>query len=392
MKRVVLKKATEKFVHSFHPWIYQQAIKTADPNIEPGEIVYITNSNNQFIAYGFYNPHSAIALRILELHESNIPDEAWFYKKIAEAISRRKNILSSATNSCRLVFGESYFLPGLIVDKYADFLVIQIHTAGVERFKQHIINYLTELSKPTGIIEKNDSDIRTLEQLTITESHTHGKKIPESFIITENTFRYKIFLGQKTGFYCDQRENRKAVSALSSGKKVLDCFSYTGSFALHCLKNKAQHVLRIDSSKDALAIGDENIKLNGFSLENSPSLVGNAFEVLRKFRDENKRFDMIILDPPKLASRKQEKDKALRAYKDINLLAIKLLNTDGILATFSCSGGVNREDFRMALAWAAKDAERKMSIIQTLGQPEDHPINIYFPESEYLKGFICRVL
>ena len=392
MRNVVLKKSFEKFVVSYHPWIYQQAVQSANHSIEPGEIVRIVNRDNQFLAYGFYNPYSAIALRILELQEITIPNEQWFYKKIDEAISRRIHILSRATDSCRLIFGESDFLPGLIVDTYAGYLIVQIHTAGIEKLKKFIFTTLIEILHPQKIIEKNDANIRKLEHLENTPRDEN--EIPESVIINENGIRYKIFIGagQKTGFYCDQRENRTTVASYARGKRVLDCFSYTGSFALHCLKNEAREVIRIDSNQDALLIGNENITLNQFSLENSPFLLGNAFLVLRKLRDEDKHFDMIILDPPKLAATKAHKDKALRAYKDINLLAIKLLNKDGILATFSCSGGISREDFRMALSWAAKDACRSLHILTILGQPEDHPINIFFPESEYLKGFICRIL
>ncbi len=392
MKNVILKKGAQRFVLSHHPWVYQQAIDKANSYIPPGEIVRIVNSDNRFLAYGFYNKASALSLRILELDESSIPDEKWIYKKIEEAIGRRDKILNNETDSCRLVYSESDYLPGLIVDKYGDYLVLQIHTTGMERFKNSIIDFLNKLVQPQRIIEKHDPRIRELEHL---ENIIPDENIPiESLTIIESGIRYKMVIGsgQKTGFYCDQRDNRVSVASYAEGKKVLDCFSYTGSFALHCLKNKAQHVLRIDSNHDALSLGNENIVQNGFSLEHSPSLCGDVFELLREFRDGNKTFDMIILDPPKLASTKREKDRAFRAYKDINLFAMKLLNPNGILASFSCSRCITRDDLRILLSWAAKDARRQPHIITTLSQPEDHPINVFFPESEYLKGFICRVL
>jgi 23S rRNA (cytosine1962-C5)-methyltransferase len=395
MNTVILKPGRDKTARKYHPWIFSGAIKEIKGDIGPGEIIEVYDGGNNFIAYGYYNVRSQIRVRMLEWDKNVRPDYTWWFDKLRAAIERRKQLLESGqTNSCRLIYGESDLLPGLIVDKYSDYLVVQALSAGIEKVKNIIVSSLEKIVSPVGIFERSDTESRTLEGLPSAMGILWGKEPPNHVIIKENGFSFSVDIksGQKSGFYLDQRDNRAAVSKFAAGLYILDCFSYSGGFSVYALGSGAKSATLVDSSKQSLELAFENIKLNRLEGPDVQTVAGDVFEVLRIFRDEGKTFDMIILDPPKFAPSKADLKKALLGYKDINLSAMRLLRPGGILATFSCSGAVNPQTLQTVLFWAATDANRSVQILQSLSQGIDHPRLVTFPESEYLKGFICRVI
>jgi 23S rRNA (cytosine1962-C5)-methyltransferase len=392
MKKITLKKGREKPVLKKHPWIFSGAIKEVDAGIIDGEIIELCDYSAEFLAYGYYNSKSQISIRLLEWNKDIDIDDSWWGDKIKNSISRRDSIIK--TDSYRLIFSEADYLPGLIVDKYGDYFVMQVLTAGIERVKQIIVNALLSLTSPSGIYERSDSVTRELEGLEKTTTILFGDSVPGSIIINENDFKFAVNLkeGQKTGFFLDQRRNRETVANFSKGRRVLDCFSYSGAFSVYSLAHGAESSTLVDSSKQALGLAQKNLELNNLSDSKFELVNEDVFKTLRKFRDCSADFDLIILDPPKLAPTRAQRNKALRAYKDINLLGMKLLTQNGILATFSCSGGISQQDFRQIIFNAARDANREVQILTQLSQGSDHPIRLSCPETEYLKGVICRVI
>ncbi|MGZ3871465.1 MAG: class I SAM-dependent rRNA methyltransferase [Mucilaginibacter sp.] len=394
MIEVILKKGKEKAVLHRHPWVFSGAIEKVSGKPANGDIVKLVDAKGAFMAYGFYNDQSRVALRLLEWDETVAVDEQWFREKVAVAVMGRNHILADGTNNtCRLVFSESDYLPGLIVDKYAGHLAVQILTAGIEKMMPPIIDELQRLLKPESIFDKSDASSRNHEGLETQNIVLAGNHPPERVEVIENRIIYNINIaeGQKSGFYCDQRDNRKIVASYAKGKKVLDCFSYTGGFTLNSLRDGAATVTAVDSS--ALAIGTlrENVLLNKFDPETVTTITSDVNKQLRAFREDGEFFDMVILDPPKYAPSRSALDKAARAYKDLNRLGMLLLNKGGLLATYSCSGAMNMETFKQVLAWAALDAGKQVQFIHQFCQPEDHPVRASFPEGEYLKGLLCRV-
>ncbi len=392
MKKIILKKGKEKPVLKKHPWIFSGAIEKVEPGVGDGEIIELCDHSSGFLAYGYYNSKSQISVRLLEWERDIDINSGWWEEKIKNSISRRDSIIK--TDSYRLIFSEADYLPGLIVDKYGNYLVIQVLTAGIERVKEIIINALLNLTGTSGIYERSDSVTRKLEGLEKRAAILFGDSVPDSIIINENDFKFSVNLmkGQKTGFYLDQRQNREIVSNFSKGRRVLDCFSYSGGFSVSALTHGAESTTLIDSSKQALALAQENLELNNLGNSKFELINDDVFKTLRKFRDSSADFDLIILDPPKLAPTNAQRNKALRAYKDINLLGMKLLTQNGILATFSCSSGISQQDLRKVIYNAARDADREVQILTQLSQGSDHPIRLTCPETEYLKGFICRVI
>jgi 23S rRNA (cytosine1962-C5)-methyltransferase len=290
------------------------------------------------------------------------------------------------------VHGESDALPGLIADRYADVLVLQFLSSGVEHWRGLLIDLLVELSGVRNVYERSDVDVRRLEGLPERSGPLRGTP-PERVQIQEAGLNFQVDLvrGHKTGFYLDQRWNRGRVRQLARGKQVLDCFCYTGGFSLNALKGGARDVLAVDSSTDALAQARENLALNRLPADGVEWLEGDVFKVLRSLRDQARQFDLIVLDPPKFAPTAAQADRAARGYKDINLLAFKLLRPGGVLASFSCSGGVDASLFRKIVAGAALDAGVEAQILERLSQDIDHPVGLNFPEGEYLKGLVVRV-
>jgi 23S rRNA (cytosine1962-C5)-methyltransferase len=395
MVDVILKKGKEKAALQRHPWIFSGAIEKVKGSPENGEVVKVLAANKDFLAYGYYNDKSRVAVRLLEWVEAETIDKDWYQQRIQTAIAARKHVLLKGdTNTCRLVFSEADFLPGLIVDQYADFLSLQILSAGMENIKADIIDILKAELNPTGIFDKSDASARTHESLDVEQGLLWGENPPEFLEVKENGIRYHINIegGQKSGFYCDQRDNRLLLADYAAGKSVLDCFSYSGGFSLNSLKQGATHVTSVDSSALALETLQRNIGLNGFAGDRSTSIQSDVNKQLRVFKEEGKTFDIVVLDPPKYAPSRSALDRAARAYKDLNRLGMGLLESGGLLATFSCSGAVDLETFKQIIAWAALDAGKEVQIVKQFHQPEDHPVRISFPEGEYLKGLLLRVL
>ncbi|HTH82060.1 MAG TPA: class I SAM-dependent rRNA methyltransferase [Mucilaginibacter sp.] len=391
---VVLKKGKEKAVLHRHPWVFSGAIEQVKGKPANGDIVRLVNAKGDFMAYGFYNDQSRVALRLLEWDEHVTVNEDWFRNKVAVAVAGRGELLGTgATNTCRLIFSESDYLPGLIVDKYGDHLAVQVLTSGIEKMMPVIIDELQRLLNPLSIFDKSDASSRSHEGLETTNVVLFGSEPPESVEVKENNVIYNINIaeGQKSGFYCDQRDNRKIVAAHAKGKKVLDCFCYTGGFTLNALHNGSASVTSVDSSALAIETLKANIGLNKLDAKKHTAIQSDVNKQLRVFKDEGELFDIIILDPPKYAPSRSALDRASRAYKDLNRLAMLLLNKGGLLATYSCSGAMDMETFKQVIAWAALDAGKQVQFIHQFCQPEDHPVRSSFPEGEYLKGLLCRV-
>jgi len=388
--RITLKPAREKSLIRRHPWIFASAIQAVDKEPGSGSTVDLLSSKGDFLARASYSPHSQIRARAWTFTDEAV-DSEFFRKRIRSAIQLRRELkLADQSDSYRLIHGESDGIAGLIVDRYKDVLVLQSLTAGCEFWKETLADLLVEETGVRDVHERSDADVRELEGLQPINSALRGT--PHVHVhISEHGLKFKVDIvtGHKTGFYLDQRANRRRVGELALGRDVLNCFCYTGGFSLNALANGAKSVLSIDSSADALALLEENLEFNDLRADRHTSMEGDVFQLLRKFRDENRSFDLIVLDPPKFAPTAAHAEKASRAYKDINLLAFKLLRSGGILVTFSCSGGVDAALFQKIVASAALDAGVDATIIEHLSQGADHPISLHFPEGAYLKGLIC---
>lgn len=378
-----------------HPWVYSGAVARVEGEPGAGGVVRVVDRQGAFLAWGYTNYKSQIRARVLDWDESARIDDAWWRRRVRESIERRRDLPAlDACDACRLVHSEADGLPGLVVDRYGEWLVVQALTAGVERVKDVIVDALSESARPAGIFEKSDQDARSLEGLGASVGRLAGDDPPDRLEIGEGGHRFLVDIksGQKTGFYIDQRDNRRLAAEYAAGKDVLDLFSYTGAFSVYALRGGAVRATLVESSVPALRLAEENLLANRADPAAFDLVQGNAFETARSFRDAGRRFDMVIVDPPKLAQSRTHVEKAERAYKDVNLLAMKLLAPGGILVTFSCSGAVGVEYFSRIVSWASADARRDVQILQRLSQGADHPVMPSFPESEYLKGFICRVL
>lgn len=394
MITVRLKPGRERALENRHPWIFSGAIAGVDGACTPGDIVLIVDAQGGHRAWGYYNPRSQIAVRILSWDVTEGIDQAFLWRRLEQAIARRQALPGLAdTTACRLVNAESDGLPGLIVDCYDDWLVLQSLTAGIERLKDDIADLLMELVHPRGIYERSDVDVRPREGLADKSGTLRGETPIGPVTIEEQgrLFHVDLLRGHKTGFYLDQRENRARVAAYCSGGEVLNAFSYTGGFGVYAGTAGAHRIVNLDSSVEALRAAEEHMLLNNVPGERGESIAGDAFRVLRTFRDQARRFDVIVLDPPKFAFSQAQLPSATRGYKDINLQAMHLLRPGGILATFSCSGAVDENLFQKIVFGASVDAGRDVQILERLGQAADHPVLLSFPEAAYLKGLLCRV-
>lgn len=394
MSSVFLKKSADSFIKRKHPWIFSGAIEKVEGNPANGETIQIFSSNKTLVGVGSYSPSSQIRVRVWSFNPEEKIDKDFFRKKFLAASQFRKRIVdTSQTNAYRIINSENDGLPGLIVDRYADYLICQFLSSGSDFHKKIITETLDEVFNPIGIYERSDVEIRIKEGLEPTKGTLSGKEPDDLIQILENGLKFSVDVknGHKTGFYLDQRDNRKLVSEFSRGKNVLNCFSYTGGFSVYALSSGAKNLTQIEASESALDLSTKNIELNNPDDSKIENISGDVFEVLRKFRDERRTFDLIILDPPKFAESESQIQKASRGYKDINLLAIKLLNPGGILFTFSCSGHISQELFQKIVADAALDSGREVKIIKQLTQAADHPVALNFPEGLYLKGLVCYV-
>lgn len=394
--QLILKPKREKSVLNRHPWLFSRAISRIEGAPKSGDLVQVLDANGRYLATGSFSPQSQIRVRLLSWDADEAIDAEFWHGRLQQANQHRQQLdLEPATNAYRLFNAEADGLPGLIVDKYGDYLVLQSLTAGIERQKETILAALNQIWQPTGIVERSDAEVRKKEGLPKISRVASGEAPPETLIIQENGIKFGVNLmgGHKSGFYLDQRDNRTAVCQPHhvKNKRVLNVFAYTGGFGLYAIANEASQVTHIDSSYDALALAEQNVLHNGWERPQDEYLAGDAFDVLRHYRDSNETFDLIVLDPPKFAHSQRDIDRACRGYKDLNLLAMRLLSPDGLLATFSCSGLISADLFQKVLFGAAVDAERQVQILQPLAQGADHPILLTFPESAYLKGFLCRV-
>ncbi len=376
-------------IHPGHPWIFSNEIFRVFGEPAPGDVVKVTRKagrKRELIGFGFYNPHSLIAVRLFSKEEDFT--KVFLKKKIERALRLRQRILED--NSFRLIHGESDGLPGLIIDKYENGFVLEINCLGMEIRKNLIIDTLAELFNINFIYEKSDSHYRKFEGLEPVVRIVRGE-LQERVVIIQNGIHFSVDIiqGQKTGFYFDQRTNRQKVKELAAGKRVLDLFCYTGGFALYAGQGKAKSVLGVDSSERAIELAQENSRLNNLERQCS-FVVGDVFEFLREKAQSEEKFDLIILDPPAFAKTKREVKDARRGYKDINLFAMKVLAPDGLLVTSTCSHYVNADDFIDILNQARIDAGREFRIIGRGFQSGDHPVVIGMPESEYLKCFYLQ--
>jgi 23S rRNA (cytosine1962-C5)-methyltransferase len=386
---IILKAGREKSLLRRHPWIFSGAIHHVDENIASGATVDLLSFNKQFLARAAYSPKSQISTRVWTFEDEPV-DREFFRKRVRRAIDTRYSIFDS-NDAMRLIYAESDGIPGLIVDRYGEVLVLQSLTAGCEYWKDTIADILLEETGLSTIYERSDADVRELEGLENKVGLLRGNLSSFILPITENNLKFNVNFaeGHKTGFYLDQRNNRLRVRELAKDRDVLDCFSYTGGFSVNALAGGAKSILSVDSSGDALALCKDNVALNNLDAARHATLEGDVFHLLRKFRDEARSFDMIILDPPKFAPTAAHAEKATRAYKDINLFAFKLLRPGGLLVTFSCSGGVDAALFQKIIAGAALDAGVDAQIVGHMSQGPDHPVALNFPEGAYLKGLIC---
>lgn len=396
---VKLKAGREKPVIQHHPWIFSGAIATLPETAENGDIVDVVDARGNWLARGYLNRASQIQVRLLTWHQDENIDADFWRQRLEAAVERRSPLLASGvTNACRLVYAENDYLPGLIVDRYGGYLVMETGTLTIDRYKQMLAQELLTLTGCRGVIERSDTTARRLEGLDEAAGLLAGTAPPAQVEIHEHNMRFMVDLagGQKTGFYLDQRENRQRVAALCQGARVLNGFSYTGAFAVAALMAGATHVTNVDGSIEALELAEDNLRRNGFDPDTqSENLVGDMFQILRDWRANGApggSFDVVILDPPKFATTRGQVERALRGYKDINLQALHLIRPGGYLVTFSCSGLVSADLFQKVIFGAAVDAGRDLQIIGGLRQADDHPVAITFPEGEYLKGLICRVL
>jgi len=396
MPGVTLKPGRDKPVRQRHPWIFSGAIARIDRDAVDGDVVDVLDSGGGWLARGYLNRSSQIRVRLLSWCQEEAVDEAFWRRRLQAAIEARAALAADPeTTAYRLVHGESDGLPGLVVDRYGDWLTLQSLTLGIERVKPLVVSLLERLCGPAGIVERSDVDVRDKEGLTSATGVLSGADDGSVVVdVREHGYRFAVDLlgGQKTGFYLDQRENRRRVGTYARDARVLDAFCYTGGFAVYALGAGARHVTCVDASSEALAAVAGNLTLNGFDpARQAETRAGNVFQVLREWRAAGETFDLVILDPPKFARGQGQVERATRAYKDINLLALQLLRPGGTLATFSCSGLVSADLFRKVVFGASVDAGRDAQVVERLGQGPDHPVLLSFPEGEYLTGLICRV-
>lgn len=390
MNSLILNPGREKSLQHRHPWIFTGAVERIKGEPQSGETVAVRDSHGAFLALAAYSPKSQILGRVWTYRENEMIDEAFLRARLARAIGLRQE-LAKTTDGMRLVHGESDGLPGLVVDRYGDALVMQVLSAGMERWRVTLADLLVELTGCANLYERSDAEVRDLEGLPARSGILRGK-LPVPLIIREHGLKFHVDVekGQKTGFYLDQRDNRRRVGELANDKDVLNCFCYSGGFSLSALQGGARSVLSVDSSAEALALARENLKLNNLAADRAEWLEADVFKSLRLMRDQGKSFDLIVLDPPKFAPTAHHAANAARAYKDINLWALKLLRPGGLLATFSCSGGVTADLFQKILAGAAMDANVTAQIVGRFAADADHPAVLNFPEGEYLKGLLLR--
>jgi len=397
MNQIILQAGKERSLFRRHPWIFEGSIAHIEGRIRPGDTVTVLADDGRPLARAAWSPKSQIRARVWSFDAEETIDDAFFKRRVQQAVDRRKSLPALCDQQgLRLLHGESDGLPGVIADQYGDTVVVQLNSAGADKWRKAIVAALVRATGCGRIYERSDSDVRKLEGLESTVGWIHGEAPSEDapLSIEEYGVRYGVDVvgGHKTGYYLDQRENRRLTRELANGRDVLNCFCYTGGFSLQALAGGARSVLSIDSSGPAIEGGKRNLSLNPqLDAGRAEWQEDDVFEALRRFRTEGRKFDLIVLDPPKFAPSAAHAERASRAYKDINLFGFRLLNPGGLLMTYSCSGGIGQELFQKIIAGAASDAGVDARIIQRLSAAADHPIGLAFPEGEYLKGLVLQV-
>ena len=393
MKQLILKPGREKSLLRRHPWVFSGAVARVQGDPETGDTVAVRSGSGEFLAWAAYSPASQIRARVWSWREAEPIDGDLLRARLRQALEARERLLSrDDSDAMRIVHGESDGLPGVIADRYGDVVVLQLLSAGAERWRSELAEALRELTGCACVYERSDADVRELEGLPARSGVLHGTLPAAGVQIREHGLSYGVDVaaGHKTGFYLDQRDNRKRIGELARGREVLNCFCYTGGFTLNALAGGAASVLSVDSSAGALAQARDNLARNDLDAARAEWQEADVFKHLRVLRDQGRSFDLIVLDPPKFAPTAAFAEKAARGYKDINLLALKLLRPGGLLASFSCSGGVSAELFQKILAGAALDAGADASIVGHFAASADHPVLLSFPEGDYLKGLSPR--
>ena len=391
-KKVFLKAGKEKSLLRRHPWVFSGAVDRTENSPTLGDTVHIFSAQGEFLAQAAYHPQTQIAARVWSWEQELSIDADFIHQRIAQAVAFRRQMgFAKLSTGMRIIHGESDGLPGLVVDQYDRVVVMQISSVGIERWREACIKSLRDEFDPICIYERSDTEVRVLESLPERCGVVFGD-LPANITIKEHglSFQIDVSSGQKTGFYLDQRDNRALVGALAADKDVLNCFCYSGGFTVYAKQAGARSVLSIDASQSALTLAMQNVALNGFATDESEWVCADVFQALRKLRDQNRSFDLIILDPPKFAPTASFAEKAARGYKDINLLGFKLLRPGGILASYSCSSGISSDLFQKIIAGAALDAGVEAHIIAYQNAAADHPVLLSFPEGAYLKGLILK--
>jgi len=393
VKQIVLKAGREKSLARRHPWIFSGAIEHTIGSPASGETVLVRSSQGRFLAYAAYSPQSQIRARAWSFEQSDSIDAAFMAERIRRAVAYRAAVLRGAADGCRLVHAESDGLPGLVVDRYGDTAVMQCSSAGAERWREAFAAALVEHGGCSRVYERSDAEVRRLEGLSERVGVVLGDEPPDAIRIREGgiAFLVDVRAGQKTGFFLDQRDNRVLVGAAAKDGDVLDVFSYTGGFTLAALGGGAARVTAVDSSAEALECARANLSASGLAERAVEWLEGDAFALLRRLHEQGRRFDLVVLDPPKFAPTEKHVPRAARAYKDVNLWGLRLLRAGGTLFTFSCSGGIDAALFQSIVAGAAVDAGVEGRIVRRLAASADHPVSLSFPEGEYLKGLVVRI-
>ena len=387
--RVTLKAGREKSLRQRHPWIFSGAIERVEGSPAAGDTVAVHSADGAFLASAAWSPQSQIRARVWSFDARETIDAEFLRRRVHRAVDARRPLLDSRHSGCRLVHGESDSLPGLIADRYGSVVVVQFLAAGTDRWRDELVAALQDASGCGTVFERSDAEVRTLEGLPPRTGLVAGALTnPVALVEDALNYRVDVELGQKTGFYLDQRDNRHRIRQLTDGRDVLNCFCYTGGFSIAALAGGARSVVSIDSSVEALAVAAQHVTDNGLDTARAEWRDADVFTELRKLRDGARNFDLVVLDPPKFAPTAQHAEKATRAYKDINLLALKLLRPGGHLATFSCSGGVSADLFQKVVAGAALDARADAAIVGRFGPSADHPVALDFPEGDYLKGLL----
>lgn len=387
-----LKPRREESLQNGHLWIFSGALQQPPHWIEPGGLVDVKSATGKFVARGYYNPRTDIAIRILTRKQEEEIDEAFFSQRVTEAVALRQVFHPDVTNAFRLINAEGDGLPGLVVDRYAEILVAQIHTLGMERLRSQLIEALMACTGTRGILMRNDGQARQREGMDVEEPAVVAGAVPTQVTIRENNVLFTVdpWGGQKTGFFLDQRDKREALRKYARGGQVLNCFSYTGGFSVYAALSNSQ-VVSVDISAPAIEVARQHFVLNGLDPEQHEFHIADVFQYLEAARQEGRQFDVVVLDPPAFAKTQSARNQALNAYRRLNLLGMQVLRPGGILLTCSCSGAIGMDDLLGVLAQGAQRLGRSVQLLESFTHGVDHPTHLAMPETNYLKAVFCRI-